>query len=64
MNKDTETIYNEVVDQVNFCLTKCGEGYCNAVSGKEPRGYPCIEYICTFCKFKNPDYCKFCKGEK
>ncbi len=55
-------------DGINFCLTKCGSGYCPAMSGRG--GFPCLEYICAFCTkivgMEDPmktNYCKFCKGE-
>jgi len=53
-------------DGADFCIGKCGEGYCNAMTTKrKPGDYPCIEYICFFCKRKSAEdnNCKFCKGD-
>jgi hypothetical protein len=50
---------------VDFCIGKCGEGYCSAMTGKG--GYPCLEYICFTCDLKEEqkvgeDKCAFCRG--
>lgn len=45
----------------DFCISKCGEGYCDW--GKGEGGYPCLEFQCAFCKKKSVENCKFCKGE-
>jgi hypothetical protein len=55
--------------QINFCLHKCGEGgYCPAMKGQG--GFPCLEFICTFCHkvdilsgYVKAKYCKVCRGE-
>jgi hypothetical protein len=59
--------------KINFCLSKCGDGYCGYMKiGPDGvrDGYPCVEYVCTFCEKLDPSepdeaerYCKFCKGE-
>ncbi len=45
---------------VDFCIAKCGEGYCDWGCGKA--SYPCLEFQCRFCKTKTVENCKFCKG--
>lgn len=50
-------------EKIDFCLSKCGDGYCPAMKGQP--GYPCIEFVCEFCtKQHDEDYCRFCKGER
>lgn len=46
---------------IDFCIAKCGEGYCTYMHGEG--GMPCIEVICAFCHHASPSYCKFCRGE-
>jgi hypothetical protein len=53
-------------EAVDFCIPKCGEGYCHYMNGKEPKGWPCLEFICYDCELTfgkvDPNHCKFCKG--
>lgn len=56
-----ETMREIVQRRLDFCLYKCAEGYCSAMSGKG--GYPCMEYICLFCDRKDDGrHCAFCAG--
>lgn len=49
-------------EMVNFCLSKCGGGYCSYMTDKV--GFPCLEFVCAFCAHSDEDeYCKFCRGE-
>jgi len=59
---------DEQEKRINFCLHKCGDGYCPCMKGKG--GYPCVEFICEFCPkvigmidVEKQRYCKFCSGE-
>lgn len=46
---------------VDFCISKCGEGYCPAMKGQD--GYPCLGFICAFCEKPHDEkYCQFCRG--
>jgi hypothetical protein len=50
-------------EKIDFCLSKCGDGYCPAMKGQS--GYPCLEFICEFCTkpgHSDIKYCRFCKG--
>jgi hypothetical protein len=49
-------------ERAEFCISKCGEGYCSAMSGRG--GYPCIEFICASCDHCDDISCAFCmRGE-
>lgn len=61
-----EPLSQEAQERVDFCLSKCGVGYCRYMTTARQTGdHPCIEYICTFCKSKDDPIaaCKFCKGD-
>jgi len=46
-------------EKVSFCLSKCGEWYCSYMRGEG--GFPCIEYICTFCEQGADErHCEWC----
>lgn len=52
--------------EVDFCIGKCGEGYCTFMTPKRSKGdFPCLEYICFMCKLteRAGHSCSFCKGE-
>jgi hypothetical protein len=48
-------------ESIEFCISKCGCGYCPAMTKNQ--GYPCLEFICAFCKTESPENCAFCKGK-
>jgi hypothetical protein len=53
-------------EAVDFCIPKCGCGYCHYMNGKEPKGWPCLEFICADCQLtfgiRSVEECKFCMG--
>jgi hypothetical protein len=50
-------------EAADFCIGKCGEGYCNAMTTRrKPGDYPCIEFVCAFCTKKTDANCKWCKN--
>ena len=50
-------------ESVDFCISKCGCGYCLYMrsADKQGKGFPCVEYICASCKLTE-EKCNFCKG--
>jgi len=53
-------------DLVDFCISKCGCGYCNYMTQRRSQGdWPCVELICSDCRSRGEPteaMCKFCRG--